>query len=139
MQRCRARYPLFGKNDPSIAPDGPEFLSPHKKWWRVTFRRRQQALFVRGRQSWRISCQLPVGFRSAEAGLNTEFGMDSVCLRGPDAQGRAERGEIFRLLLVVEVNADNRDSIDLVLKPFRHLLNERLHVDRGGKLPVDEF
>jgi hypothetical protein len=39
----------------------------------------------RDRQSWRIKRQLPVRYRSAEAGRNTKFGMDVVCLTGPDA------------------------------------------------------
>src|SRR6185295_8457842 len=76
--------------------------------------------------------------RSAEPRRNAEFSMDSVCLTGPDAQGRAKRGEIFRLLLAVEVNAQDRDRIDLVLQPLRHLIDEGLHVDGGRKLPVDE-
>jgi hypothetical protein len=47
------------------------------------------------------------GHRSAEQRRDTELGMDRVCFTGAHAQGRAERSEILRLFLAVEVNAQN--------------------------------
>ena len=34
--------------------------------------------------------------------------------------------------------ANDRDGVDLLLEPLRHLLDETLYVDGGGKFPVDE-